>query len=384
MVLIIVLALLAMLVVPALRRTQATAMAADCAARARAIAAAISSYASIWDGWTNPDKDDFVKEMGFKLSSDEGYFGEGPGWYDPDTNPPNASELYASRVKDLRCPADAKPNMNRHGIPQSYVVTSTFGGSNIKSLYDSADRVVALKEAGKRHPSGITRGGVAVDECHYVFADLHVELGYSGPVLPGLRARAWHQGSYSSIKGVAESKLKSPDYETVWTGNLGGDGKWLYVLNQNPAGGQDWNITHSDAQGWSWGGWGQRWPINFCWRWDGVVNFPGKGRYEFNLYQDRYGHESAEIGIGLMGRGEGADSTYLEWFGPPNQGWAYNKMITNVSDPYPVQLLFWSGSDWHGSWSFKWRVQDGYGNYDSLLGGNAGQVINMNYCGHYP
>ncbi|MBI3192620.1 MAG: hypothetical protein HYZ36_08140, partial [Pedosphaera parvula] len=163
-----------------------------------------------------------------------------------------------------------------------------------------------------------------------------------------------------------------------------GDGKWLYVLNQLPAGGSDWNISHSDSQGWNWGSsWGQRWPLNFCWRWDGVVNFPRTGRYEFNLADDRYGHNFSELGVGVMGQGA-KDPTNFQYFGPPNQGWAYFKQISDISESYPMQFLYWSGSDWHGGWSYNWRVQDGAGNYDSILGGTGGQVINTTYLSHYP
>ncbi|MBI2194423.1 MAG: hypothetical protein HYU36_20790 [Planctomycetes bacterium] len=247
----------------------------------------------------------------------------------------------------------------------------------------TADQVLAVKESGKRHPSGRTLGGVETIEGHDVFADLHTTLGYAGPSIPGLKARAWHQGNNSNVKGVAESKLKNADYETVWTSSLGGDGKWLYVLNQLPAGGSDWNISHSDSQGWNWGGWGQRWPLNFCWRWDGVIKFPRTGRYEFNLYDDRYGHNFAEMGIGVMGQGVN-DPTSFTFMGPPNQGWAYNKQINDNSDSYPVQFLYWSGSDWHGNWRYNWRVQDGSGNYDSLLGGAGGQVMDTTHLSFYP
>ncbi|MBI3192621.1 MAG: type II secretion system protein, partial [Pedosphaera parvula] len=400
MVVITIISILAALIVPALQRAQATAMAANCMARAKAIAATIASYAPSWDGWTNPDRDAFVKELGYKLNTEQGYYGEAAGWYDPNTNPPNQSELYASRIKDVRCPTDPKPNINRHGIPQSYVVTSTFAGGNIMSHIGAvsppkpsvqpaslsggsivqvgmtADQILAVKEAGKRHPSGRTLGGVETIEGHYVFADLHATLGYAGPSIPGLKARAWHQGGPGNIKGVAESKLKTPDYETVWTTQMGGDGKWLYVLNQLPAGGSDWNISHSDSQGWNWGGWGQRWPLTFCWRWDGVCKFPKTGVYEFGIHQDRYGHESGELGIGVMGQGAN-DPTSFTVLGPPGNGQAfvYNKNIGDVSDSYPMQFLFWSGSDWHGNWNFHWRLQDGAGGYDSLLGGTGGQVM---------
>ncbi|MDP6503900.1 MAG: hypothetical protein QF886_09805, partial [Planctomycetota bacterium] len=59
--------------------------AAECRAIAMSIALAMRSYASNWDGMPHPhhDCDYYIKQFGYRLSSETGYYSEEPPWYDP-------------------------------------------------------------------------------------------------------------------------------------------------------------------------------------------------------------------------------------------------------------------------------------------------------------
>lgn len=148
--------------------------ALKCRSIARSIGAAVRNYASNWNGWTHSDLDHYVKEFGYRVSSDTGYFGEAPPWYDPDAVAPTRSQKHAAGIEAFRCPADDSPEVNKHGIPSSYKNVGIFSGAGIMrhTQWSPAELPVVL-ESGARHSDGkkpATRGG------HCVFADLHVEI----------------------------------------------------------------------------------------------------------------------------------------------------------------------------------------------------------------
>jgi len=165
--------LLAALIIPALSATRVCSAGRKCMSRARSIGACLRTYASNWDGWTNPDPRRYVKEFGYKLSSEAGYFNEAPPWYVPRAANPTLSQQHAETVGDLRCPCDESPILRAHGIPTSYQVSAIFAGYNLMNLRKEANRVLAVAEVGERHPCGEGRL-----EGNYVFADLSSRLGY--------------------------------------------------------------------------------------------------------------------------------------------------------------------------------------------------------------
>lgn len=177
-VLVILLLLVAVLGVPHFCSASGKALCMYCMSKARTIANVPRTYASNWDGWTHPDPTYYVKEFGYRLTSEPGYFeGEFP-WYVPDAKTPTKSQVYASKVKDFRCPQDPAPALRAHGISSSYQVMPVFAGGNIMNLGQSAPTTLVVAEVGERHPSeDVSRQG------HYVYADLHATLGYKGPPL---------------------------------------------------------------------------------------------------------------------------------------------------------------------------------------------------------
>ena len=174
MVVVVIIALLAALVIPALQMAQAHSMARNCLSRARSIAGAVSAYATAWEGWTNRDPDHYVKSFGYRLRSDRGYFGEDPGtWVSAQSSSgplkaESESESYAQKGKDFRCQADPVPRLTRHAIPSSYHVYAAFAGKNVMGLSSASNRILVVREAHKRHPLDSDNM-----ERHYVFADLH-------------------------------------------------------------------------------------------------------------------------------------------------------------------------------------------------------------------
>ena len=146
--------------------------AVKCRTIARSIGFAIRNYASKWDGWVNSDPDYYVKDFGYRLSSETGYFGEDPPWYDADAPVPTKSQEHAANIDAFWCPADGSPEINRHGIPSSYQVVFVFTGG-MMSLPAGLEKVPVVVEPGTRHSDGRkmpTRGG------HCVFADMSVEV----------------------------------------------------------------------------------------------------------------------------------------------------------------------------------------------------------------
>ena len=173
-----ILLLLVALVFPVCSTVQPMSLQRRCMSRARAIAASTRTYASKWDGWTHPDPCHFVKEFGYKLNSEPGYSGEPAPWYVPGAPSPTASQTRAARATDFTCPLDEALIFRAHGMPTSYQLGAYFCGRNVLSGHLDASRVLIGAEVGRRHPKA--RRDEA-PQGHYVYADLHAELGYHPP-----------------------------------------------------------------------------------------------------------------------------------------------------------------------------------------------------------
>ncbi|MBI2194577.1 MAG: hypothetical protein HYU36_21570 [Planctomycetes bacterium] len=149
----------------------------ECMAKARNIAAAIKAYSEQYEGWTYPDAHYYVKEFGYKLNSEPGYYGEPPPWYSPSARKPTESQKHAASIRDFSCPEDSVPKLNKHGIPSSYQVAPAFAGQCLWDHSKPAEKVLAVFEKDKRHRPG--RLDSKLDR-YYIYADLHGELGGEG------------------------------------------------------------------------------------------------------------------------------------------------------------------------------------------------------------
>jgi len=169
----VALAVLVALLVFTVLLTRSARHTAECREKALKIAAALRTYASNWDGWSHHDPEAYVKEFGYRLSHETGYFEEEPPWIAPDGAAPTRSQRRAAAIRDFTCPADPSPAITKHGIPSSYKARALFSGSSIMSLTGEARDILAVHEVGQRHwGAGNSEGPGS----HCVFADLHAEL----------------------------------------------------------------------------------------------------------------------------------------------------------------------------------------------------------------
>ncbi|MBI2191876.1 MAG: type II secretion system protein [Planctomycetes bacterium] len=362
------------LTVPMVLNAQARAKAMDCQARARAIAATVINYTVSWEGMLPPDADTYVvKEMGYKLNTETGYGGDPAPWYDPATNPANASEMDASRIKELRCGLEASPPKNKHGIPQSYMIATSLQGANLLNLSLEASRNVAVAERGRRHR---LKGDVYLS--HYVFVDLHGSLGADAetPVLQGLMMRAWNNPPPAGYNTLPESRLTNMLYQATWGRDLMvGDAYWCTFLDNlrvppNSAPGNEWNLSYqrglagfSKVSGVA--GDGSvlvRFPRNFTFRWDGYLRYPGPGDYEIYpvisagadggvmvVYIENAGFS---IPIADPGFGGGAQIAGAK-VNAPNNPEVRTIAAGNENLYYPFKLIV-QGTDWNGAWGITW------------------------------
>jgi type II secretory pathway pseudopilin PulG len=287
MVVVTIIAILAALIVPALQRAQARAMASNCMGKAKAIAGSISTYASSWDGWTNPDSEYYVALMGYKIDipgsvgtgwATPGYFGEPPGWASSSTT---ASYKYAqSEVKTFRCPIDDAPTTTKHAVKSSYKIGSTFAGKNIMNLTSDSDQTLILSEVGRRHPVG-TSG----TEGHFVYADLHSTLGYTGPAIQGAWVRMWEPWTTNYLTQAAtKTGAPTPRYEELYyAGNWDMEGPWILSCAWGKLGTASNNWWWQSGGTW-WSGTRPRHPEQITIRMDGLFQPPATGRWQFEAF----------------------------------------------------------------------------------------------------
>jgi hypothetical protein len=223
---------------------------------ARQIAGAVQVYASANKGWTPFDSDYYVKLLGFKLNSENGYFpGDGPGWASAATR----SRTHAQSLDDLWCPVDNNPPATRHAIRSSYQVT--LAGQNLLQL-DNASQVLLLREIG-RLPTDLKRHVESGQRSHHlVFADLHAQLGSKGKFVSGLDARWWQSGNAADWNTLRNNTISLiPDFLSVWCQPLTES-----EFNFLPSFGT-WASSVADA------------PNNVLMRADGYLEFPQPGQW---------------------------------------------------------------------------------------------------------
>jgi len=367
MVVVTIIAILAALIVPALQRAQAAAMSRQCMSRVRAIAGTIRAYASNWDSWTNADRDHFVKEFGYVLSTEQGYdAADTPGNWISNTD--SVTYQRHLRAKEFRCPVDEGPEPNTHGVPSSFRVSSSFAGQNLANLHGEANKILAVSEVGARHA---TPGGGDGQERHFVMADLSTTLGFRGNYLPGIVIRIWHRSSDAGIRNVPESMLPDPDGEGEASGFTDAwNWSFPFLLASKYAGTTDHGWAYAGGPTSSDHHWTQRhgtgsarssqFPYQFTARADGLIRFPSSGGFTWRSYANDY--VSTYFGIGP--KGGSSDSTSFQWASCVN-AWSTDSapgwFDAEGGAYYPFQATFsttrnnwWGG----GQWVFHWRNND--------------------------
>ena len=394
MVVVTIIAILAALIVPALQKAQAKAMAMNCLSRAKSIATSVRTYASSWDGWTNPDPQYYVKLMGFRIDIPSsagtgqetiGYLNnDAPGWASDSTT---QSYRHAQSLGDLMCPVDESPRTTKHAIRSSYAVTSFFAGDNIMNNQMPSNEILAVSEVGKRHPRSGGAGG-DVNDGHYVYADLHATLGYTGPALAGSKLRVWHQSSDAGIRNIAESALPEPLFEEIYASDWHLPMDWSWGRLEGLLGSAANNDWYPIPRGGASNGRNQ-YPLNFCVRLDGILHLPVTGTWEFCVWgSDRSGY----FGIGDAQDSPMAtsDSTKFTWayrqnWWNPNWGQTPTVIVQPIDQDkwYPIQMMHW-GADYAGDVAVSIRRQDGSGGYDANFGGATGVVLSSQYIYRNP
>ena len=275
MVVVTIIAILAALIVPALQKAQAAAMSRKCMSVARAIASSVRTYATGWNGWTNQDRDYYVKEFGYKLTTEEGYYGEAANtWYDPVAVAPSQSQQRAATISDFSCPVDDSPGTNGHGVRSSYDVMSDFAGSNIFNMTGDANRTLMVAELGKRHPA-------ENDQTlrHFVYADLSVTLGAIG-YLDGILFKGWNSSSaiWSAAQTYPTHAVNTTTLliDSVWNTPLEAVTKDEFFAFIPDGAAPQWTRASSG-----------NYPDNVVLRWEGYIEFPKTGQWTIDLsYRD--------------------------------------------------------------------------------------------------
>ncbi|MBI2193694.1 MAG: type II secretion system protein [Planctomycetes bacterium] len=384
LIVVVIMAILASLIVPMLNKTRSLAKATSCLSRVKAIASAIRSYSAGWNGYTPPDAESFMTQnLGYKLYFEQGYYGEAPGtWYTLNPSTPSESQKYVEKAKDLWCPADFEPRINKHGLPISYSIASAFSGANLSEDTMGDARTVAVAELVRRHP-----GPGDQEVGHYVYGDLHATLGPEEkaatgfPFAHGLRFRVWHTNSFSGIQGVKESALpKDPAanpplaYDSIWNSALrSGGAHWASFLDGYSYD-VDWNLTYWSAQPDFYGGTDLgmvRFPTTYAMRWDGLIQFPAPGTYQFYAEYIAVAEGGASMALSIGAKGDVLDPTLASYFTTPNDpANPYTKVIGagDENEFYPIQILY-RGSVWCGMWKISWTRRDPAGDVDPNLSG---------------
>ena len=392
MVVVTIIAILAALIVPAVQRITARAMALKCLATAKSIATSVRTYASSWDGWTNPDPEYYVKLMDFRIdipsSAGTGYetFGylnnEGAGWA---TDTSSQSYQYAQTLNGLICPVDDSPQTTKHAIRSSYAVTSFFTGSSLMTETLAANEMLAVNEVGKRHPS---EDDGEIDG-HYVYADLHATLGYQGPALRGSKMRVWHRNTDSGIRGVAESALPAPEYEELFASKWSLPMDWSWGRVEGLLGTTGTNDWYPAPRGGGPSNGRRQYPRFVTMRLDGILHLPDSGTYEFCVWgSDRAGWfglgEAFEAPKDAVDAGDFTWRFRQDWWGP-NYTRTNATLVQTIDRErwYPIQLMHW-GSDYIGSVAVSLRRQDGNGGYDSNYGGATGTLLSNEWIFRLP
>jgi len=186
-----------------------------CAAKLRAFFSALLVYSQANAGWTHPDPDHYVKFFGYRLSSEPGYEGEPPGWYDPGADNPSKSQRYAASVRDFCCSGDHEPRVNTHGYPYSQQINPSLVGVRLQPRPQGD--VIAIAEFGINH---VAPGGSSVRLV--LFADGTPGLTSETP--PWLDTASSEDSATRSGEqiGLQDARKSSP---VTWLRNK--DGHWV-------------------------------------------------------------------------------------------------------------------------------------------------------------
>ena len=281
MVVITIIAILAATIVVALQMAQAKAVSRACMARARAVASATILYSSRWDGWFHGDAHYYIKEFGYKLAIEEGYFKEPPGSWAGDEL--SQSYQYAQTIKDFVCPIQVKPLTTFHAARSSYRVL--VAGQNIMGTRSTSNRTIVVKETDRVHPSAAGEGSL---ERHYVFADLHAEVGPLDLITSGYHIQIWASPEntpqaaieiWNQIQGKENTYRVEPNWDTVWITDFYMDTTHFHNIMTNATPGQ----------------------LNsFAARFDGYIEFPSIGVWELDINHD----DGAWFWLDANGNGE--------------------------------------------------------------------------------
>jgi len=402
LVVVVIIAILAGLLFPALSKAQKQAQARSCLGKLKAFATSMRTYAASWDGYTPPDPETYLtRDRGHKAYWEDGYFEDDDArvWYNYQSGTgadPSESQKFAAKIKDFRCPSDDSPLPNKHGIPKSYMIASAYSGDNIGNLGGDDSEIVVIGERGKRH---LDESGEEYT-AHYVYADMHAQLGprfrtSTGlGVVQGLRMRVWYVSDFAGLASVPESRLPvlisgSPPfrYETIWSSSLkAGSPLWLACLDGYSYN-DDWDLARSFLAGSFYGGSGSslvKFPNIYAARWDGLIRFPAPGIYDFYLEFLAVKEGGAEVQFGIGDKGDCVDPTDFDMHtdaNDPNQ--LYSVTLGSTSDAedyYPLKMLY-RGNQWNGPWKITWTRRGLDGNPDPQI---RNRVVDAKHLFHIP
>lgn len=422
MVVVAIIAVLAALIVPGLQKAQTAAMGRACMSKIKVIPVSLRAYSASWDGWTNPVQDYYLHVAGFQLESD------------PD--PANSAQKMNQRAdwpttvatqalsKDWICPVDSLPTSTLSGVRTSYKVAGDFLGKNLMALEGAANRILAAKELGTRHPT--TVNAQTVFNKHYSFADGSVSLGATGLELPGVTIRYFNVGTTATIQ-VAEGSLPTPVIEdNLSSGVLGFNFREFFIkASAKVATIPDWKFDQANGYDQAFGNQNRgprgdghysnaKCPVNLVVRVDGVMKFPASGKWFFGGSNDMFRRSGQVQGakmFAISGTGKGdamiagsdlPDTTYTHW-GEHNTGRnaahknRYNagQGVTVTADTgkpfhkfwviFPFPTAYTHYDRYGGFQGIEWFHPNPANNNDSDYGNSqAGEVVPLQHCYSVP
>jgi len=274
MTVLVIVALAAALIIPALQHYQIKAGLAACMSKGKAIAQAVQAYTSENNGYScSTDEDYYVVLMGYRVDypTTEGYFGEAPGWA---SNTASQSYQHAQSIKDFTCPIDGSPDTNRHACKTSYRVGYSFrNGKREFKLFKSETIVVAGRRSIHQTDEGSGR--------LYVYGNGSAEFVVR--MASGLWCRGWNSGmsDWNAIKNNTHYEV--PEMDEPWDSNRD------FYASRNAS--QFDFLPTRDRFGvaipeWDSSGVVRRFPRNIILRWDGFISVSQTGSWRLRLYAE--------------------------------------------------------------------------------------------------
>lgn len=281
MTVLVIIALAAALIVPALIHYQSKAGLTACMSKGKAIAQALRTYASENNGFTPTDEDYYVALMGYRVDypwsagtswETKGYFGEPADWAS-DTS--SQSYQHAQTINDFTCPVDGSPDTNLHGCKSSYRVGSAFRGGRSFGLFERDTIVVSERRNVHQTDEGDAR--------LYVYGNGASEFAVHA--VPGLWCRGWNtsMGDWNAIKNSPypnSTYLAVPELEMEWTRDFDViENQFIFLPTRDrfAVAIQDWTPS-ANVQN----------PCNIILRWDGEITVSHTGNWRLRLYASDY------------------------------------------------------------------------------------------------